>query len=299
MASEPAKVPLTERVAGFCGSDQGQRVLLVAFSVAASAILVLFPGGALAYAFGLPMVFFVPGVAVARLFFWKGTTVEAKFVLSLGLSILSIIMLGLVLVFTVGLRSETAIGSLMVFGVAAVALETFWLHADREPGKSKGSGTGANDRPVQDPIGKDEPQKMDKVVAAMVASALVVSGIAFGLIVTAHYPSRTYFAITDAQGNANINRTVYLNTNLSLLLHVKNGEGGPRDFTIEFHEQNGSGFANRSYASSVGEGGYWNQTVVLPLDHQGVYRLDFDLFIAEPTKAPEFYANLHIWINVV
>jgi len=116
----------------FLMSHNGQRVAIAAFSIAATLVLVLLPGGPFAYAFGLPYMFFVPGFTVVRLFFWRGHSLEAKFVLSLGLSILVLIALAFVLVLTpIGLAPESAIGSLIVFTLAAVAVETTLLKADR------------------------------------------------------------------------------------------------------------------------------------------------------------------------
>lgn len=299
MASESAAIPFEKRMMGFVGSDYGQRLIVVAFSLVSTGVLLLFPGGVLAYLFGLPMIFFVPGFALVRLFFWRGTTLEAKFVLSLGLSILAVILLGLILVLTpIGLRSESTIASLVVFTLSAVGFETLWLHAGRGTDKPMDAEDGLDTVSPEVSLGKDEPRKVDKVVAAMVVAALVVSAISFGLIITAHYPSRTYFAMTNESGSADINTTVLWRTNLTLLLQVKNGEDGTRNFTIQFHEQNGTHFPNMTFESSLDKGKLWNQTFTLFLSAPGVHRLDFDLYIAEPMKSPTLYGSLHLWINV-
>jgi uncharacterized membrane protein len=277
-----------DRITGFLESHNGQRLSLALFSVVATLVLVAFPGTWAAYVFGVPLIFFVPGFAVVRLFFWKGTSVEAKFVLSLGLSVLVAIFLGLILVFTIGLMPNTTRGSLVVFALGAVALETYLRQTEKAEKQQK---------PMSEK--KQEPFKVDKVVAAMIGTALVVSVICLGLIITAEYPSRTYFAMTNEDGSARINSTYAAGTNLTLIIHMHNGEKGERVFSMVAHEYNHTIFGTRWYNDTLDKNADWNVSVSFDLDNPGVWRLDFDLYIAEPDGEPEFYANLHLWIEVV
>jgi len=271
-------------------------VLIAAFSVAATIVLVSLPGTALAYAFGLPFLFFIPGYALVRLFFWKGTSLETKFVLSLGLSILAVIALGFVLVMTIGLFPNTTRGSLAVFALGAVALETLWLNADRA--KKDETKPEISPEPAPEPSGKP-----DKVVAAMIATALVISGISLGLIVTADYPSRTSFAVTDSSGQVVTNTTRAINTTLVLVLHVRNGEDGPRTFTMDAYANNVNPngtdvFENRSFEmQDLAKGGEWSQSVTLYFNETSIFRINFDLYIQQVGKAPVLYGQLHIWFE--
>ncbi|MBU1914108.1 MAG: DUF1616 domain-containing protein, partial [Candidatus Thermoplasmatota archaeon] len=105
-----------ERALEFVRTDNGQRMTIIVFSLIATVALLAFPNTIAAYAFGIPFMFFVPGFTVVRMFFWKGTSPEAKFVLSLGLSILVVIFLGLMLVLTpIGLTSNSTRASLILF----------------------------------------------------------------------------------------------------------------------------------------------------------------------------------------
>lgn|GEM_PF-1492199 len=284
--------------AAFLTSQNGQRALIAAFSVVATLVLVWLPGTAFAYAFGLPFLFFVPGFALVRLFFWKGTSMEAKFVLSLGLSIIAVIALAFILVLTpIGLASDTSRLSLVVFTLAAVALETFWLRADRA--RKDEPKTEAPPEPAPEPTAKP-----DKVVAAMIATALVISGISLGLIVTAEYPSRTSFALTDENGLVVTNTTRDLNTSLVLVFHVKNGEDGARDFTVEAYasnvDPNGTEvFTNMTFEKAgLAKGGEWNQSVTLFFGEASTFRINLDLYIQAPGSAPVFYGQLHMWFKV-
>jgi len=208
------------RVVGFLETHNGQRLTIALFSIVATLVLLLLPGTAAAFAFGLPYMFFVPGFAVVRLFFWKGTSLEARFVLSLGISVLVIIFLGLFLVLTpIGLDSNTTRASLIVFALSAVAAEMV-KNRNAEDETAKKTRTE-----------KVEPFKFDKVVAAMLGTALVVSGICLALIITAEYPSRTYFAMTE-DGSAKINSTRVLGSNITLTIEMHNGEDGPREFSM-------------------------------------------------------------------
>lgn len=273
----------------FLSTDNGQRVGIIAFSMVATLVLLLFPGTIAAYAFGIPFMFFVPGFAVVRLFFWKGTSPETKFVLSLGLSILVVIFLGLFLVLTpIGLGSDSTRASLIVFTLGAVAVDVFLPRKEEKPAE----------RP-QRTVKPAAPAKPDKVVAAMLATALVISGISLGLIVTAEYPSRTYFAMTDVDGKVITNTTYEPGTNLTILLHMKNGEDGPRNFTLVAYALSDPSFGTQTFTRQLEKGELWNQTTAFNLTRQGYFRLDFDLYIQEGAKPPLLYGNLHLWIAVL
>lgn len=274
----------TDLAMEFLRSNNGQRLSIAVFALAATAVVIAFPGSYAAYAFGMPLLFFVPGFATVRLVFWKRTSLEAKFVLSLGLSIIVIILLGLALVLTpIGLDSNTTRGSVLVYTLVVVALETFWKPVpipDKKPEK------------------RPQPVKVDKVVAAMIATALGVSVVSLGLIITAEYPSRTYFAMTDEYGNATIPSVVDLGTNMTFVIEMHNGEDGPRDFLMLAHNWNSSIFGERWYNNTLEKGETITVEVVFELNVTGVYRLDFDLYIQEEGEEPELYGNLHHWVSV-
>ncbi len=279
---------LQERALGFLETQNGQRSAVIAFSLVATAVLVLVPGSLLAYIFGVPLMFFVPGFAVVRLFFQKGTSTEARFVLSMGLSLLVVVLLGLALVLTpIGLTSDSTRASLILFALAAVALETFWLRADR---------AGPEKEPEAPPAPRE---RIDKVVAAMLATALVVSGISLGLIVTAERTSRTYFALTDENGMVLTNITWPVGSNITLLLHMKNGEDGERTFVLSAYGLGFYGIETQTFNKTLKKNELWNQTVVFNLTQAGYFRLDFDLYIQDGDLPPFLYGNLHVWIRVL
>jgi len=275
------------KVVGFLETHNGQRLAIALFSIVATLVLVLLPGTAAAFAFGLPYMFFVPGFAVVRLFFWKGTTLEARFVLSLGISVLVIIFLGLALVLTpIGLDSNTTRASLVVFALATVAVE---MVKNRK----------AEDEPAtKTRTEKVEPFKVDKVVAAMLGTALVVSGVCLALIITAEYPSRTYFAMTE-DGSAKINSTRVFGSNITLTIEMHNGEDGPRGFSMAAYCWNDTHWGTRWYNYTMDEGDTRFVNVTFALDQPGVWRFDFDLYIQEEGQERYLYGNLHLWLDVV
>jgi uncharacterized membrane protein len=276
-----------ERALEFVRTDNGQRMTIIVFSLIATVVLLTLPNTIAAYAFGIPFMFFVPGFTVVRMFFWKGTSPEAKFVLSLGLSILVMIFLGLMLVLTpIGLTSNSTRASLILFALAAVALETFVLTG------------GGGEKPRQLPKRELEKAKPDIVVAAMLVTALAVSAISLGLIITAEYPSRTYFAITDAEGMIVENTSFTQGTNVSFLLHMKNGEDGPRNFTLVAYGLGTPAFGTQTFMKTMNKGETWNQTVTMRMTETVYFRLDFDLYIQEDAQPPTLYGNLHLWIEV-
>jgi uncharacterized membrane protein len=276
-----------ERFVNYLETQNGQRVAICAFSIVAVIVLVALPGGILAYVFGIPFMFFIPGFAVVRMFFWKGNTPEARFVLSLGISILVVVLLGLLLVLTpIGLDQNTTRSSLIVFSLAAVASETFWLRADR----------GVSDKQASQRTAK--PMALDLVVIAMLATALVVSAISLGLVVTAKYPSRTYFAVTDASGHVLTNTTLAGPTNLTLVVHIKNGEDGQRNFTLVSYKSISGSYTAQNFSRMLNKNELWDQTISFNLNSAGYQRVDFDLYIQKGSELPYLYGNLHIWLVV-
>ena len=273
----------------FLETDNGQRLAVIVFSLVAALVLWTLPGTAFAYVFGIPLLFFVPGFAVVRLFFWKGTSPEAKFVLSMGLSILVIIFLALILVLTpIGLSMDSARASVLLFALGAVALDFFWLRRESE-----------ESRKTAEPEPERAPRtiKLDKVVAAMLVTAIAISVISLGLIITADYPSRTYFAVTDDNGSADINTTRDINSTLNLVLYAKNGEDGQRTFRIVAHNETISYF--QEFTEPMEKGEIWEQNISLELIYYGEFLIDFDLYIQEAGSSEYFYGNLHLWIKVV
>jgi len=275
----------TDSIVRFLKTDNGQRLVISAYSIIATVVLYAFSGTGAAYVVGIPYLFFVPGFALVRLFFWTKTSPEAKFVLSMGLSILAVIFLGLFLVLTpIGLDSDTTRASLIVFTLVAVILEAFVKPAETKPEEKTPEAKAR--RAV----------KVDLPIAAMLGTALVISAISLGLIITADYPSTTYFAITDENGSADINTTLTHNTTMTVILHMKNGEDGLRTFTMIAH--NDTLFDQMTFTRDLAKGETWNETVAIDMVYWGVFRLDFDLYIQEEGEPQYFYGNLHLWIDV-
>jgi uncharacterized membrane protein len=280
-------------VMAFLESHRGQRLVICAYSIITTLVLLAYPGTGAAVALGIPYLFFMPGFALVRLSFWRGTSIEAKFVLSLGLSILVVIILGLILVLTpIGLRPDTTRGSMILFTLGAVALETFVLPASRFDGEV----------PPRERRVREEPFKIDKVVAAMLGTALAVSAVSLGLILTAEYPSTTYYAMTDEAGSADIETTYDAGTNLTLIIEMHNGEDGLREFLLyAFADDNGTVGDEQWFNYTMDEGDTQNTSVTFGLDTPGVLRLVFMLYIQEPGHEAYLYSEnpVQLWVEVV
>ena len=290
MAAEPSE--RLDQIVDFLESHNGQRIAICAYSILATLVLLTYPGTAAALIVGIPYLFFIPGFAVVRLVFWRNTSIEAKFVLSMGLSILVVILLGLFLVLTpIGLNSDTTRASMILFSLAVVALEVLVWPASREDEK----------RDVTERRVKEEPFKIDKVVAAMLGTALVVSAVAIGLIITAKYPSRTYYAMTNEWGSAEINTTYDAGTNLTLIIEMHNGEDGARVFSLNaFGANNTTVFGEQWFNRTLERGETWNVSVTFNLDTPGIFRLVFMLYIQEGDSEAYLYSEnpVQLWIEV-
>ncbi|MGB2825640.1 MAG: DUF1616 domain-containing protein [Thermoplasmata archaeon] len=283
-----------DRLLSFMETHDGQRVAICAYSVLATVVLLLYPGTAAALVFGIPYLFFVPGFALVRLVFWRNTSLEAKFVLSLGLSILVVILLGLMLVLTpIGLNSDTTRASMILFSLGVVALEVLVWPASRWDVKEE----GPKERRI-----KEEPFKIDKVVAAMLGTALVVSAISLGLIITAEYPSTTYYAMTDEFGSANIETTYVVGGNITLVIEIGNGEDGARLFSLQaYGADNVTTFGEQWFNVTLDEGEKTNVTLTFDLDTNGTFRIVFYLHIQEEGHEPYVYSEnpVQLWIQII
>jgi uncharacterized membrane protein len=278
--------PVTSGTAvGFIKSDNGQRLGLVLFSLLATVVMAAFPGSNGAVVLGFPYLFFVPGFAVVRLFFRKGTSPETRLVLSLGLSVLVLIFLALALVLTIGLDPDTTRASMILFTLVAVALDVF-----RSRSKKNTEGEKAPEETLPATV------KLDKVVAAMLATALVVSAISLGFIITAEYPSRTYFGVTDETGSADFNTTREINSTFSVILQMKNGEESTCIFRVVAY--NSTWNESQMFSRTLAKGEVWDQAVDIDLAYYGVVRFDFDLFITEGNHPEYLYGHLQLWLTV-
>jgi len=278
-----------DSIVKFLKTDKGQRLTLVAFAVVATAVLWLFPGSVLAFVLGIPLLIFVPGFAVVRLFFWSGTSPEAKFVLSLGLSILVLIILGLILVLTpTGLSDDTTRASIILFVIGAVAVDILWKRPDKAEAR----------KPAVPELAKTARTiKLDKVVVSMLGTAIAISVISLGLILTANYPSRTYFALTDDAGSVDINTTIEHGSTLNLVIHMKNGESGERTFRMVAHNE--TILYHYEVNRTLQKGELWEENVSIYSDRWGEFIINFDLYIQKQGSPEYFYGNLHIKIEVV
>jgi uncharacterized membrane protein len=276
----------TGSIVKFLETDNGQRIAIILFSLLATVILVAFPGSAGALIVGFPYLFFIPGFAVVRLFFWKGTSSPTRFVLSIGLSILVLIFLGLILVLTpIGLSPNTTRASLVFFALGAVAVDVFWKRPETKQEKE-----------AKTPEPAAKTVKLDKVVVAMLGTALIVSVVSLGLIITAEYPSRTYFAVTDENGSVNFNTTREINSTFTVKLEMKNGEESASYFRVLIHNETWG--LSQEINRTLQKGEIWNETVDIYLEYYGTVRFDFDLYITEGNHPEYHYGNLHLWIEV-
>jgi len=182
---------------------------------------------------------------------------------------------------------------MILFSLGVVALEVFVWPASRWDVKEK----APKERRI-----KEEPFKIDKVVAAMLGTALVVSAVSLGLIITAEYPSTTYYAMTDESGSANIETTYVVGSNITLVIEMGNGEDGVRLFSLQaYGADNVTTFGEQWFNVTLGEGEKTNVTMTFDLDTTGIFRIVFYLHIQEEGHEPYVYSEnpVQLWIQVI
>jgi hypothetical protein len=79
---------------------------------------------------------------------------------------------------------------------------------------------------------------------------------------------------------------------------MKNGESGPRNFTLVVYGMDTPAFGTQTLTKTMKKGETWNKSVSIPLTDSGYFRLDFDLYIQKSDQPPYLYGNLHLWVFI-
>ena len=281
-------------------------LLLVAGLILFIDILVLVPalnGSFLRTYLGILLVLFLPGYALTGAIFPAKKDLEGieRAVISLGLSIAIVPIMGLVLNYTIwGIQEITILTSLSVFILlmCAIAYHRRSLLPEEE----------AFEVPFKDfflrmkiEIMKKPESKIDRVFAVLLVLLIITSVVGLAHIIgnqkeREHF---TEFYILGANKTADGYPTdLVLGKSETVIVGIVNHEYRPVDYTMEMRLENQSlRLPEDQKQISIAHNMSWIEPVTFTPPFKGNnMKLEFLLFNETEKQTP--YRNLHLWINV-
>jgi uncharacterized membrane protein len=281
-------------------------LLLVAGLVLFIDILVLVPalnGSFLRTYLGILLVLFLPGYALTGAIFPAKKDIEGieRAVISLGLSIAIVPIMGLVLNYTIwGIQEITILTSLSIFILlmCAIAYHRRSLLPEEE----------AFEIPFKDfflrmklEITKKPESKIDRIFAVLLVLLIITSVVGLAHIIgnqkeREHF---TEFYILGANKSADGYPThLVLGKNETVIVGIVNHEYRPVDYTMEMRLENQSlRLSENQKQISIAHNMSWIEPVTFTPSFKGNnMKLEFLLFNETEKQTP--YRNLHLWINV-
>jgi uncharacterized membrane protein len=257
-------------------SDNLLVALAAVTAVIAAVLSVMLPANPVTFAFAIALVFFLPGYALTRAFFNKGGGFDLFLLLSIGLSVVSTMIIALVLAILGVLTMGSSLVSLV--GVTIIA-----LLIDRIDHKEN--------RRFEIEIVRPTMKDIDPVIAVAIAFGLILIGIFGFIILTTHPPSTTHVFIKDP---ADLPKNLTLGNAVNITIQVYNGEGGAAQFGVAVNETNVTGVGSLSYISPMAN--YETKDFSFSFIPTTV---GYQQFRIEVTIDGKYYGEVHFWVNVV
>ena len=252
-------------------------VALAAMTAVIAAVLsVMLPANPITFVFAIALVFFLPGYALTRAIFDREMQIDFFLLLSIGLSVVTTMIIALVL----ALLGVLTLGSSLV---SLVGLTIIALLIDRIDHKENNRYEIEIVRPTRGDF--------DPVIAVAIAFGLILIGIFGFIILTTHPPSTTHVFIKDP---ADLPRNLTIGNAVNITIQVYNGEGGAAQFGVAVNETNVTGIGSLSYVSSMAN----SETKDFSFSFTPM-TVGYQQFRIEVTIDGKYYGEVHFWVNVV
>jgi uncharacterized membrane protein len=272
-------------------------VLIWVIFVLVSIISPVFEGSFIRTALGVPVVLFIPGyVLIATLFPKKNyLNFTERTVLSLGLSIAIVPLLGLLLNFTVGIKLVPVVFTLCIYTVALALIAVY--RRDKLPeGERFIVPLYRLYEVINNEISADR-SRTDKILTGILISAIVLAAGTLYFVITMPKAGEkfTEFYILGPSGKAeNYPTTLKHNSSSQIMVGVVNHEYAFANYTVQIA-------LNESILSdtrlSLNHNETWENNLTFTPDRmENNTKLEFWLFKEDNFTAP--YRELHLWVNV-
>jgi uncharacterized membrane protein len=252
-------------------------VALAAMTAVIAAVLsVMLPANPITFVFAIALVFFLPGYALTRAIFDREMQIDFFLLLSIGLSVVTTMIIALVL----ALLGVLTLGSSLV---SLVGLTIIALLIDRIDHKENNRYEIEIVRPTRGDF--------DPVIAVAIAFGLILIGIFGFIILTTHPPSTTHVFIKDP---TDLPKNLTLGNAVNITIQVYNGEGVGAQFGVAVNETNVTGIGSLSYISPMAN----NETKDFSFSFIPT-AVGYQQFKIEVTIDGKYYGEVHFWVNVV
>ncbi len=252
-------------------------VALAALTAVITAVLsVMLPGNPITFAFAIALVFFLPGYALTRAIFDRKLKIDFFLLLSIGLSVISTMIIALVLALLGVLTLDSSLITLVGLTIVALLID-----------KIDHPGNRRYEIEIVRPTRKD----IDPVIAVAIAFGLILIGIFGYIILTTHPPSTTHVFINDP---TELPKNLTLGNAINVTIQVYNGEGTSAQFGIAVNETNVTGIGPLSYLSAMAN----NETRDFSFSFIPT-TAGYQQFRIEVTIDGKYYGDVHFWVNVV
>ena len=252
-------------------------VALAALTAVITAVLsVMLPANPITFAFAIALVFFLPGYALTRAIFDRKLKIDFFLLLSIGLSVISTMIIALVLALLGVLTLDSSLITLVGLTIVALLID-----------KIDHPGNRRYEIEIVRPTRKD----IDPVIAVAIAFGLILIGIFGYIILTTHPPSTTHVFINDP---TELPKNLTLGNAINVTIQVYNGEGAAAHFGIAVNETNVTGIGPLSYLSAMAN----NETRDFSFSFIPT-TAGYQQFKIEVTIDGKYYGDVHFWVNVV
>jgi len=259
---------------------------MVALAVTVLSVLssLLLPETPVAFAFMIPFIFFLPGYAMTRLFFSRGLEMDMFILTSMGLSVVSTVLIAMILSITpIGMSQLTvliAISGLTFIGFIADT----WLHREN--------------RRFEIDIAMPKKEDVDPVIAVSIAFGLVLIGIFSYIIFTTHPPTDTMINLLSENGDIRLPNNATVGSDVNFTVVMKNGEGRGAEFKLMVYNNsalyNGTESADNSYTVTLEDDETVERDFSLAFSEAGEQDIEARVFIDG-----EFYGELHFHVDIL
>jgi len=257
-------------------SDHQIVAVAAAIALLAGVSSMLLPATPITFVFAVILFFFLPGYALTRLIFHKEVGFDLFLLLSIGLSVVTAMIIALVLAILGVLTVESSLVSLVGVTIIALLIDKV---------------DNSENRKFEIEIVPPTKEDIDPVIAVAIAFALILIGIFGYILLTTHPPSTTHAFIKDP---TDLPTNLTLGNAINITIQVYNGEGEGAQFGVAVNETNVTGIGSLSYISAMAD----DETKDFSFSFIPTTAA-YQQFRIEITIDGRYYGEVHFWVNVV
>jgi uncharacterized membrane protein len=241
----------------------------------------------------IPTLLFIPGYLLLTLIFPKNDDVESnvRIILSSGLSIVIILLMGFILNFTLGIRLGSILEILYIYTIISVIIGLFIRNRFSEDSTI----FSISFRKILEKMNFGRMKIIDLILNIVIISLiLLTTGVIYQTIAMPKVGEKyTEFYILNSSGYANnYPENITINSNTTLLVGVANHEYSNINYTVQVTlDKELLNSENLTLYNSE----KWERYMTFSIARTGDMELKFLLYKENDLKVP--YREVHLWVN--